>query len=182
MIIRNKLIPFTVLCMVFLTGQYAVAGKIYQWTDEEGGIHYSDVPPNDTATIEMHEIYIDTFENDNVDPEWYSIINQADRMAERRRQTTEERLARKRLQLEEKRLALEHERSQLNEVISTQENQPSVYYYPYVPRHRIYPWRNIHHRPRHPHTSRKEYRGKFSAAHRIQKHHSKVNIRFQSEL
>jgi len=109
----------------------STAGKTYQWTDEEGGIHFSDIPPVDGLTIEMREIKIDNFDSNTIDPEKYSIVNQVERMAERRKQIEEERLSRKRLKLEKYRMAQEIEIIRLNEQIRTQGYGPRPYYTPY---------------------------------------------------
>ena len=194
--IRNTLIPCFILPLVFLASQNATAGKVYKWTDEEGITHFSDEPPVNTTITDTQEINIDIYANDNVDPDEYSIINQADRMAERRRKVTEERLAKKRLHLEEKRLALELEQYRQNEVYSEQVGYQPVYYstyqQPYFYRQpRFARQRFAHHRGnthqqfRHPHRSRFAHGGRISAGHRghrghrgFSKHHSTVSIRF----
>jgi len=193
--IRNSLFSCFILPLVFLASQNATAGKVYQWTDEEGVVHYSDVlPAGDTTITDTREINIDIYADDNVDPDRYSVINQADRMAERRRKVTEERLAKKRLQLEEKRLALAQEQIQQNEVYSEQGRYQSVYYptyqqpyYFYQPRlahhqRNAHHQRSVHHQRRHAHRSSIAHGGKFSAGHRglgrFNNHHSTVSIRF----
>ncbi len=183
--IRNTLIPIFVMFLTFYANQNAAAAKIFKWTDEEGSVHFSDVPPDDTTIIETREININISDNNNVDPEKYSIINQADRMAERRRQITEERLAEKRLQLEVKRLALELKKIRQNEIITAQEYEPYSYYYPF-PQYYNYRRphgikthaRHIHHQPAHLRSSRDVHRGRVSANHqRFNSHHFKVGLR-----
>ena len=167
--IRNILIPFFILSLTFLANQNAMAVKVYKWTDEEGSVHFSDVPPKDTSTIETRDFNI--FDDNNADPEKYSIINQVDRMAERRRQNTEERLARKRLQLEEKRLAQESEIIRQNERIRTQEYGPRPYYYAYPQYHsyrRPYYYRQRQHayyQPRYSYPAIKRTSRNISAGH-----------------
>ena len=149
---KYTLLPLFVLSQMFLLVHAAEAGKIYRWTDEDGIVHYSDVPPADTTLSGTQEIKLDLFDENSVDPDFYSIINQVDRMAERRRQLTEERLAIKRLQLEEKRLANEREINQLNEIISAQDDgSQSLYYYP-SPKYFNYPYsQHLYNLERHRH-------------------------------
>ena len=106
--------------------------KAYQWTDKEGGVHFSDVPPVNTPTIKIHEIKIDSFDDNTIDAKKYSIVNQVERMAAHRRQLEEARLVRERTRLEEYRMAQELEILRLNELIRTQGYGPRPYYYPYA--------------------------------------------------
>jgi len=218
--IRNTLIPFIILSLTLLASQNAVAakvfqwtdeddgvhfsnvhpedtstkiayrnasaGKIYKWTDEEGGVHFSDVPPEKTSAIDMREINIDSFDDNNADPEKYSIINQADRMAERRRQITEERLTRKRLQLEERQMAQELEMIRQTELIGAQGYGPRSYSYAY-PQYNSYNYRGYgyyprhytHRRPGYSHHSRRAHRGRFSGNHlRFNSGNLRFGIRF----
>ena len=89
-----------------------MAATVYQWTDEDGNINFSDVPPADSTVTETHEFIIKQAAVNNVDYEQYSIINQAELMAEWRRELVDERLAKKQLYLEEKRLRHELELSE----------------------------------------------------------------------
>ena len=124
-----------ILSWVCLGSQNALAGIVYQWTDEAGNVNFSDVPPTDLAVTETRDIIINVHSQDNVDFEKYSIINQAELMAEWRRQLTEQRLEKKRLLLEEKRLAYEMELNSQNEAVIHQVYIPSYipYVYPYLP-------------------------------------------------
>jgi len=225
--IRNTLIPFIILSLTLLVSQNAVAakvfqwtdeddsvhfsnvhpedtstkiayrnasaGKIYKWTDKEGSVHFSDVPPEKTSVIDMLEINFDSFDDNNADPEKYSIINQADRMAERRRQVTEERLARRRLKLEERQTAQELEMIRQNELYNTQGYGPRSYSYAY-PQYNSnyyrgygyqsrgyghYPRRYAQHRQSYSHYSRRGHHGRFSGSHlRFNAGHLRFGIRF----
>lgn len=42
--------PLFILFLIFWTNQNAAAGKIYQWRDAEGVMHFSSVPPEATST------------------------------------------------------------------------------------------------------------------------------------
>ncbi len=127
--IRIKRLTPLILVTALFINQDAIAAKVYQWTDEEGVVHFSDVPPSDNTATEIQEINFISYAANESDPDEYSIVNQLERMAEWRRQTEEERLARKELQLEEKRLAQERNSYQLIERPVTQVYYPSAYYY-----------------------------------------------------
>lgn len=109
----------------------ATGETIYQWTDEEGRIYFSDVPPRATSTIAIHEVKLDSFDDNPVDSDRYSIINQAQRMTENRRQLEEERLDRKMLRLEEQQIAEDMAVLRQIEKIRTQGYGPRPYYTPY---------------------------------------------------
>ena len=125
------MICLCILSLACLGSQNALAGIVYQWIDEAGQVNFSDVPPDESVVTEMRDISVNEHRPDNVDFEKYSIINQAELMAEWRRQLTEERLEKKRLRLEEKRLAYEMELNSQNEDIIDQAYIP--YVYPYLP-------------------------------------------------
>jgi len=135
--IRFRQIPQLLLAVLVLSGQDAMAAKVYQWTDGEGVVHFSDTPPEDSTSTEIKEIEFVDYAMRDTDPDEYSIINQLKRLAEWRKQVEEERIARKQLQLEAKRLAQEKNSYRLYDSISS----PSYYmpsysysypaYYPY---------------------------------------------------
>jgi len=131
---RKTMIFLFILSLACFGSQNALAGIVYQWTDEAGNVNFSDVPPTDLAVTEVRDISINEYSQDNIDFEKYSIINQAELMAEWRRQITEERMEKKRLLLEEKRLAYEMELNNQNETYIHQAYIPYVYpYYPSLP-------------------------------------------------
>ena len=126
----KRLFPL-ILVTAFISNQDAMAAKVYQWVDEEGVVHFSDVPPGDSIATEIQEINFVNYAANDVDPNEYSIVNQLERMSEWRRQTEEERLARKQLQLEEQRLAQESNAYRFINSPSTRVYYPSTYYYAY---------------------------------------------------
>ena len=79
------------------TGGLTQAATVYQWTAEDGTVHFSDVPPTGADTPVTREIEFEEFEA--VDPEsaGYSIVDQARDMVEMRSALTEQRIAEKRL-------------------------------------------------------------------------------------
>ena len=120
-----------ILVTTLLANQGAVAAKIYQWTDAEGVVQFSDISPLDNAPTEIQEINITSYAVSSDESDEYSIVNQLEWMATWRRQREEEYLARRQIQLEEMRLAQERNSYQLIEIPSTQVYYPSAYYYAY---------------------------------------------------
>ena len=110
---KRKLIPFLLLSSALFISQNVAAARVYQWTDADGVVHFSDAPPADAAVTATREIQFDDFATSNSNQEKYTIIDQANIMANWRRQHTEDRLAVKRLHLEEQYLAQELELSRL---------------------------------------------------------------------
>ena len=107
---------------------------VFQWTDADGIVHFSDTAPAVDSSIETREIKFDSFDNGTSSPEKYSIIEQANIMAEWRRQETEQRLARKQLALEQERLDREMELNQQESQDNIQDYyRPGLNYY-YLPR------------------------------------------------
>ncbi|MGH8119962.1 MAG: DUF4124 domain-containing protein [Gammaproteobacteria bacterium] len=122
------------LALALLASQEALAVKVYQWTDEEGVVHYSDTPPPEDAVAEISEIELFDTAGSTADPDEYSIVNQLERMTAWRRQAEEDRRAWKQLQLEEERLALEQKSYQPPDEASTDTYYPVAYYpYSYYP-------------------------------------------------
>ena len=121
---------FTILFVLIFSHDIG-AETVYKWTDELGNVHFSDVPPVGSRQSDTEEINIFISEYEYDDPDQYSIISQADRMAERRRQESKERLAKKRLYLEEKRLDLAQAQLYREVIIEDQEVYRPVYsHYP----------------------------------------------------
>ena len=181
---RNKLIPLFIISMVFLANQNAMAGKVYQWTDEEGVVHFSDIAPADQVPAEVQVIDLVSYAESDVDTDEYSIVNQLERMAERRRQNTEERLAIKKVQLEEQRLAQEMDSRQYN-VISAPVYNPFAYTYAYSQPYIYYQRRNFHKNNFHKNPgynsnpSNRVDQGQFSTGHlQSGKHYSKIGLQF----
>lgn len=128
----RKIASYSIILLLF-AWQNAMATKVYQWTDEEGITHFSDVPPAGIENTDTREIdFVDYAENVPSDDE-YSIINQLERMTEWRRQASEDRMARKQLQMEEQRLADERQSYRFNLPSSSSVVYPaaSSYLYPY---------------------------------------------------
>lgn len=80
------------------------ATTVFQWTDEDGVVHFSDVQPANSTQEEIQHIVFDEFEPVNVEESGYSIIEQARQLSELRQQQTQQRLAERKLDLEAQRL------------------------------------------------------------------------------
>ena len=174
--INNTLFPLIIISLTFLVNQNAIAGKVYQWTDEEGLMHFSDIAPVDQTPVEIQEIDLVSYTESDAYTDEYSIVNQLDRMSERRRQNTEERLAIKRLQLEEQRLAQEKE-SRRYDVISTSQYIPFTYSYAYSQPY-YYRRRTFYNQPGYiSYPSIRAHQGRFHQP-QSNRHYSKLGIRF----
>lgn len=123
-------LSLTVLVIGLFAGQNIMAATVYQWTDEEGIVHFSDIAPKDAKPLAVEEIEFVDFAGNDVEPDRYSITSQLEHMSEWRRQATEERLAKKKLALEAKRLAREDNSYQEYEQPDDRVYNPGVYYYP----------------------------------------------------
>jgi hypothetical protein len=59
--INIKQLTPLMLATAFSFNQDVMAAKIYQWTDEEGVVQFSDVPPGDNTSTEIHEINFNSY-------------------------------------------------------------------------------------------------------------------------
>lgn len=119
------------LAAALLASQNALSATVYQWTDEEGIVHFSDVPPKGNEPLEIQEMEYVTYARSDAGNDEYSIMNQLERMSEWRRQTEDERMARKQLQLEEKRLAQDSHTNRYNNNLPSRTTYSQPVYYPY---------------------------------------------------
>jgi hypothetical protein len=126
------------LTMAMLVSQNAMALKVFQWTDEEGVVHYSDTPPQENNAVpDINEFEVVDYTGNNADSDKYSIINQLETMTEWRRQAEADQRAWKQLELEEERLAQEQEAAEAVAETSTDDTYylpgyfPRAYYHPY---------------------------------------------------
>lgn len=143
----GKLIP-VLLAAVFLPGWALAATTVFQWKDEDGNVHFSDTAPAGENTPDIREITFDDFDDKSEDRNQYSIIDQAEQMAEWHRQTTAEQLARKQLSLEEQRLNLEMESTRLNELYMEREySRPLTSFYGFPGPYLYHQRRHDHYQP-----------------------------------
>lgn len=99
------------LVCVVLHGS-AVAGEVYRWVDEDGVVHFSDLPPAvDVRTAESIEIPAFAPPARNVAEDYYSVTNQLRRMREQRlaleKARRDARLAERELALKEQAMSLQ---------------------------------------------------------------------------
>ena len=130
---KRALISCLVLSATVFISQIAAAATVYQWTDADGVVHFSDEPPADSLTNATREINFDEFADTASSLEKYSIIEQADLMAEWRRQNSEDHQALKRLELEEKHMDQEMELNRLKAQQQLDENnrlRPHYFVFP----------------------------------------------------
>ena len=128
--IYNSSISLAILTSALLLFQEVAATTVYQWTDEEGVVHFSDVAPPEDTSASIEKIEFTEYADNSTDPEKYSITSQLERMTEWRRQLSEERLARKQLQLEAMRIAREQEAERFVNSYNSQPYYTPAYYSP----------------------------------------------------
>lgn len=127
----------------------AVAGAAYRWVDEDGGVHFSDLPPVvDGRAVESIEIPVPHPPIPNAGEDYYSVTNQVRRMQEQRLAMEK---ARRDARLAERELALKEQEMSLQSWYAPYGSSPYattyVYrgYYPYR-RYRIpYSYSHRHH-------------------------------------
>ena len=119
---------------VTLVYRQAPGDRIFHWQDETGLVHFSDVPPDGTA--KPREILIEPPAESVTDDE-YSIIRQAERMAEDRRRIEEARILRERTRLERSQMARDMAVLRMQEQLRTRgygpRPDPYAYSYSYDP-------------------------------------------------
>lgn len=150
MLTHGTLTRLITLALSLYIGPAALAVTVYQWTDAEGVMHFSDTPPAAQEATAFSETELLDFAGEETDPDAYSIVNQLEAMTAWRRQAEEDRRAEKQLQLEEERLALEQETAQPAPVAGEDIYYPGSYFYPaglYSPYYNRYPkWPGYKHK------------------------------------
>ena len=131
---KNVLLPLIIISTAMFACRYAHATTVYQWTDTDGVVHFSDVAPAQDGATETRKIKFNDFNNTTSARHTYSIIEQANIMAQWRKQADEQWLARKRLELEQQRLSEEIEANRLKNKHTDQDELQSLPYYYVSPR------------------------------------------------
>ena len=110
------------LALIFCCGPTAQAITVHTWIDGGGVRHYSDAPPT-TGVADREQIVITDIPSEGIEAkdDYYSIVNQWQRMREERRESDALRLEQARLKVEARAVA------------NTQTNEPPPAY------HRGYP-------------------------------------------
>ena len=150
---KNLLISVLLMTSAIIVSPDGNTATVYQWTDADGVVHFSDTaPPQDGAT-KTREIKFDNLDDAAPVDQTYSIIEQAKMMAEMRKQETEQLIALKQLELEQQALSQQVQGNQQENQTSVQEayqSAPYFYFFPQLTRYR-YPgqWHNRPHPAEH---------------------------------
>ena len=140
-----------ILLSLFVT--FAGATQVYTWVDDSGVTHFSETPPADReAETQRIEITPSTAPASVTDDDFFSVVNQADRMEARR-------LENEKLAAEKRQADAEARKARAEAAAIQQGAYPDSAYnntryypaYPYYPRYGHRPWRPGHgHKPVHP--------------------------------
>jgi hypothetical protein len=126
---------FLVLLVVFSTSS---AAPVFTWVDSRGITYFSDRPPADeSVSARLIEVLPPPPPGIPVDADFYSVINQAQRMEARRLER--EKLIAERLQAEAEADRARAEALAADQPVILYDNEPDGYIFPYYPRY--------HHRP-----------------------------------
>ena len=137
----------TILGILLLLPAVATAGAVYTWTDDDGVTHFSETPPED-VTIETRRIEIDTppAVQSPVTDDHFSVINQAQRMQQSRRENERARTERLQAEAEARRAAAEARAADR----SYDDDDYSRRYYTPIWGSAFWPGHRPGHRPGHP--------------------------------
>ncbi len=109
--------------------------QVYTWTDNKGVTHFSESPPRDESiSVEQLEILPPPSAGNTTDENFYSVVNQANRMETRRLENMKIIAERQQAEAETKRAAAEARAARQS---SYQDNDNTRYYpaYPVIPRY-----------------------------------------------
>lgn len=127
---KNLLLSLAIISTAMFACGHGNATTVYQWTDANGVVHFSDVAPHQNGVTETRTINFEDHKKSTPTPHTYSIIDQANIIAAWNKQADEQWLARKRLELDQQRLAEETEANrQENKIGNRNELQSLPYYY-----------------------------------------------------
>jgi len=131
--------------LVLLAGLSSVgAGPVYTWVDDSGITWFSDMPPpGEFVGVQMIEDLPPPAAGMPVDEDFYSVINQVQRMETRR--LLSEKLTAERLQAEAEASRARAETAAAQQPVILYDNEPDGYIFPY------YPGNHQHHHGKHPH-------------------------------
>ncbi len=149
----QRCISLLVIALFSIYVSVAHADTVHKWVDEKGVTHYSDKAPKSTNYSAKQIDISDVYATPEKEDDYYSIVNQWDRMHE-------ERLERKKLQLEKAALKQAQAATVPQVVyIDSQDDRYSNYYYPsYQYRHKYHHKRKKHHK-KYNHAVGKKYGG-----------------------
>ncbi|MEN8205742.1 MAG: DUF4124 domain-containing protein [Pseudomonadota bacterium] len=145
----------TGICLSILLSlpvSFTSAARVYTWVDDAGVTHFSEVPPPGPATdIQLVNIQPPPAPTNAPDDDFYSVVNQAERM-ERSRLANEKLIAEKRqADAEASKARAEAAAAQQRSYRSSNDNTRYYPAYPYYPGYGHHPGRPGHgHKPVHP--------------------------------
>lgn len=132
---KNILFSAFIITAAIIAIRNGNTATVYQWTDNDGIVHFSDAAPTQDGITETREINFDSFENTSPGQQTLSIIEQANIMAEWRKQDEAQRLVLKQMQLEQQRLMQDIEldrQESLNRNPGYYPDQPHYFVFPQV--------------------------------------------------
>jgi hypothetical protein len=133
--IRQQTAGFLALLVALSTSS---AAPVFTWVDSRGITYFSDTPPTDeSVSVNQVEVLPPPAAGMPVDADFYSVVNQAQRMETRR--LLSEKLTAERLQAEAEASRARAEALAAEQPVILYDNEPGGYIFPYYPRY--------HHRP-----------------------------------
>ena len=133
-----QILQLTAGFFLLLLALSANAAPVFTWVDASGVTYFSDTPPPDeSVSARLIEVLPPPAAGMPVDSDFYSVVNQAQRMETRRLQS--EKLTAERLQAEAEANRARAEALAAQQPIILYDNEPDGYIFPYYPRY--------HHRP-----------------------------------
>ena len=138
--------------LLSLPASLSSAAQVYTWTDDAGITHFSETPPPDPATdTQLVNIQPPPAPANTPDGDFYSVINQAERMESSR--LANEKLAAEKKKADAEASKARAEAAALQQGSYNNTNDDTRYYpaYPYYPNYGHRPGRPGHgHKPVHP--------------------------------
>lgn len=140
----NMRTVFFLSILLLLPLAQSSAEQAYTWIDERGTTHFSEVPPhNESVNAEPINLLPAPSAGNIRDSDFYSVVNQADRMERRRLEN--EKLTAERLQAEAEAKRAHAEAQAARQIPYQQNTQEDTRYYPAYPAYPYY--RNYGRRP-----------------------------------
>ena len=142
-------LPILLTLSVSLTS----AAQVYTWVDDSGVTHFSETPPAERATdTQLIDITPTAAPASNADNDFYSVVNQADRMETRRLENEKLAAEKKQASAEASKARTEAAAIQQRSYYDSADDNNRYYpVYPYYPPYGHHPGRPGHgHKPVHP--------------------------------
>lgn len=142
--------------LALLTSAAVCANEAYSWVDEQGTTHFSEVPPdNQSRTAEQIELLPPPETGSTEEDDYYSVINQANRMEARRLENEKLEAERRKAEAEARRAAAEAYAARNTPPQDYSREEPRYYpsypLYGYRPPYGRHPGFRPGHRPGRPH-------------------------------